>query len=72
MDPDYRMQQAGFELVRRRDKFYEAGGDPMSPECPDIIDILKDWGFNPFEQPRKMCHVDLKSTRMTGRGEEHF
>lgn len=45
-DSAFRHREAGFELVRRRKAFYDKGGDPMSPECPDIWKILKDWGFS--------------------------
>lgn len=45
-DSVFRSREAGFEVVRRRDAFYAAGGDPASPKCPEREDVLKDWGFS--------------------------
>ncbi len=41
-DHSFRMQEAGLELVRRRNLFYEQGGSAASPECPDWNDVLKE------------------------------
>ena len=46
-DFDFRTQAAGNELVRRRQEFYNSGGKPDSAECPDIHDVLQDWGYSP-------------------------
>ncbi|MDE2173249.1 MAG: hypothetical protein KGJ31_01435 [Patescibacteria group bacterium] len=47
-DLDFRAQEAGVELVRRREKFYAGGGKPDDPGCPEIFDVLDDWGYSPF------------------------
>lgn len=49
-DSEFRHQEASIELMRRRRVFYAKGGSPTSPECPDIFDILEEWGFPPFEK----------------------
>ncbi len=44
LDFEFRNQQAGFELMRRRQKFYDEGGSPSDPHCPDLYDVLADVG----------------------------
>lgn len=41
LDYDFRMRQAGEELVRRREIAIEQGIDPLDKKYPDIFDILK-------------------------------
>lgn len=45
-DSTFRHQEASLELVRRRKAFYDKGGSPTSPQCPDIQEVLRDWGFS--------------------------
>lgn len=44
-DEDFRLTQASLELVRQRDAFYEKGGDPADPKCPDLTSVLRQWGL---------------------------
>ncbi|OYV83731.1 MAG: hypothetical protein B7X04_02980 [Parcubacteria group bacterium 21-54-25] len=44
IDSSFLHQQASLELARRRNIFYENGGSPIDPSCPDIFDVLKDFG----------------------------
>jgi hypothetical protein len=44
-DDNFRRREASLELCRRRDAYYESGGSAESPECPEITDVLEDWGF---------------------------
>ena len=45
-DSAFRHQEASVELIRQRKAFYDRGGSPESPMCPDIGGVLKDWGFS--------------------------
>ncbi|HEX8994197.1 MAG TPA: hypothetical protein VF803_03015 [Candidatus Paceibacterota bacterium] len=44
LDTEFLFQQAGIELVRRRQVFYDQGGSPTGSKCPDLYDVLDDLG----------------------------
>ncbi len=72
LDTRFVMQNLSMELSIRRDKFYAAGGDPMSPECPDIFGVLKDWGFDPFRDARVRGRPYPVDRPASASREEHF
>lgn len=40
LDSSFRMQEAGHELVRRREKARADGIGPLDPRYPDIFDVV--------------------------------
>jgi len=55
-DPDFMLEQAGLELVRRREKILinDQDTNPLGPDYPILEDVLRDWGIDDIEQTGKV------------------
>lgn len=55
---DILMENAGRELIRRREAYLAAGGGPGDFAYPDLIAVLRDWG-DPVEKSSARLHTRL-------------